>query len=105
MDPFWGITLSVIAISSFWKRERIKAARGRIHQRKKADEQERIKQEEVIDRYSAIFSEPMTREEVSEEKRKQDNEKERERETERLRKEGYTDELIAVILPTINNGQ
>ncbi len=105
MDPFWGITLSVIAISSFWKRETNKSKERKIRNRKFEDKLEQEKQKEVIEKYTAIFSEPLTPAEEKAKKLREDIEKQKERDTERLRKEGYTDELIAVILPTINNGQ
>ena len=101
MDAFWGITLSVIAISWFWKRERIKKEDRRYDRQKAAEKIEKQRQHEVIDKYTPIFAGPLTAEEKAEIKA----EKEKEKEVERLRKQGYTDELIAVILPTINNGQ
>lgn len=101
MDAFWGITLSVIAISMFWKRERIKKEDRRYDRQKAAEKIEKQKQQKVIDKYASIFAGPLT----SEEKAEVRAEKERELEIEQLRKQGYTDELIAVILPTINNGQ
>lgn len=79
MDPFWGITLSLIAIRWFWKSE------NRKYKDRKADEK----------RQERIVVKPVKTEE----------EKQREKEVQELRKQGYTDELIAVILPTINNGQ
>ena len=97
MDAFWGITLSVIAISWFWKRERIKKEDRRYDRQKAAEKIEKQRQQEVIDKYTPIFAGPLTA--------KKKAEREREQETKRLRKQGYTDELIAVILPTINNGQ
>ena len=101
MDAFWGITLSVIAISMFWKRERIKKEDRRYDEQKAAERIEKQKQQEVIDKYAPIFAGPLTAGEKAEVK----TEKEREQDIERLREQGYTDELIAVILPTINNGQ
>lgn len=40
-----------------------------------------------------------------EEELKKDIDKQKQRDIEELRKQGYTDELIAVILPTIYNGE
>ena len=47
----------------------------------------------------------LTKEEKEAEKTRKDIEKQKEKEINELRKQGYTDELIAVIIPTINNGQ
>ena len=105
MDPFWGITLSVLVISRYWKRERIKAEDRRYYEKKQKDDIEKAKQEEVIERYSTIFAGPMTSGEKAKIKDKKKVENERKKEIEHLRRQGYTDELIAVILPTINNGQ
>lgn len=105
MDPFWGITLSVLVISRYWKRERIKAEDRRYYEKKQKDDIEKAKQEEVIERYSTIFAGPMTSGERAKIKAKKKVEDERKKEIEYLRRRGYTDELIAVILPTINNGQ
>lgn len=105
MDAFFAITLSVIFISMFWKRERIKAEDRRYEEKKLGDRREKAKEEAVIEKYTAIFSAPLTEAEKKEIQAKKKAEREREQETERLRKQGYTDELIAVILPTINNGQ
>jgi biopolymer transport protein ExbB/TolQ len=101
MDAFWGITLSVIVVSSYLKRRKIKTEDRRYDERKATEKTERQKQQDVIDKYTHIFAGPLTAEEKAEIKA----EKEREKEIEQLRKQGYTDELIAVILPTINNGQ
>ena len=105
MDPFWGITLSVIVVSSYWKRQRNRLEDERYHKKKREEQVEKEKQKEVVERYSAIFSAPLTEAEKKEMQAKKKAEREREAEKERLRKQGYTDELIAVILPTINNGQ
>ena len=105
MDAFFAITLSVIFISMLWKRERIRAADIKYKERKEADRIEKEKQEEVIERYSTIFAGPMTSGEKAKIKAKKRVENERKKEIEHLRRQGYTDELIAVILPTINNGQ
>ena len=105
MDAFWGITLSVIAISWFWKRERIKQEDKRYIKSKQDEDIEKEKQRQVIEHYAPIFAGPMTKEEKAELAAKNKAEKERTEEEARLRKQGYTDELIAVILPTINNGQ
>jgi len=80
MDAFWGITLSVLVIRFWWKRENKKARERR---------ENRQKQELAIK--DPQGSKPMPTQ--------------KEKDAEELRKQGYTDELIAVILPTINNGQ
>lgn len=75
MDAFWGITLSVLAISWFLKREKIKSEDRKPPVDKSAD------------------------------KARKEIERQRNREIEELRRKGYDEELIAVILPTIHNGQ
>lgn len=105
MDAFWGITLSALVVSRYWKREKIKDEDRKYYEKKRKDDIEKAKQKEVIEKYSAIFSSPLTEAEKKDTQAKKKAEKEREKEIEQLRKQGYTDELIAVILPTINNGQ
>lgn len=106
MDPFWAITLSVLAVSKFWKRE------NRISKQKKSSKQkdaERIEKEkqrillaDVTQRFGLL---PLTQEEKEAERVRKAEEKQREKDIEDLRKQGFTDELIATIIPTINNGQ
>lgn len=105
MDPFWGITLSLLAISKFWKSERGKNIDKRDEQKRIEDKIEQEKQKAVIAKYTAVFSEPLTEEEKEAEKLQKDIEKQKERDIAELRKQGFTDELITTIIPTINNGK
>lgn len=105
MDAFWCITLSVIVISIFWKRETIRNKDRQSRKEKLNARIEQEKQQEVIRKYTSIFCGPLTEEEKRDEQIQKELEKRRKAETEKLKKEGYSDELIAVILPTINNGQ
>lgn len=75
MDAFWGITLSMLAISWFLKRENTKPEYRKAPVDKSAD------------------------------KARKEIERQRNREIEELRRKGYDEELIAVIIPTIHNGQ
>ena len=107
MDPFWGITLSFLALRSVWKERRRK-----LELRKQVKEE--YEGEDTVTRLGRMDNE------FREERIRNKTSKERQREVERLDKEakrrkqkdiqdlkdqGFTDELIAVILPTINNGQ
>lgn len=95
MDPFWGITLSTIVIARFWKKENQKRK-----ERKEFKEQQRLAAEK-----EAARPIPLTEEEKEAQRVQKEIDKRRERDIADLRKQGYTDELIAVIIPTINNGQ
>jgi hypothetical protein len=77
MDMFFCITLSVLALSWWWKRHTPMS--GQRPSKKETHEGGLTVEEEVKRR--------------------------REKDIAELKKQGYTDELIAVILPTINNGQ
>lgn len=105
MDAFWCITLGTIVVAWFWKRERNKAYDRKTEKLKYAKKNEEAKQKEVIAKYTEAFGRPMTKAEKKAEDRKIAVEKEREKQIAELKKQGYTDELIAVIIPTINNGQ
>lgn len=101
MDPFWCITLGTLVVARFWKREKRKNKERRYEKEEHNKRVEQAKQDEVIAKYSAVFGAPMSKEEKEAIAAK----RQRDKEVEELRKQGYTDELIAVILPTINNGQ
>lgn len=105
MDAFWAITLSVIVISMFWKRERIKKDDRGYEKKRIQDKIRQAEEQAVIDKYTPILAGKLTSAEKAEIDKEKRLKKEREQEIERLRKQGYTDELIAVIIPTINNGQ
>ena len=81
MDAFFSITLSILVLRYWWKhRERTV---------RRPPKQEPIKFAAFDDKVVA----------AREKARSQ-----RERDEEELRKQGYSDELIATILPVINNG-
>lgn len=106
MDPFWAITLSIIAISIFWKRENRKSDDRKHLKDREAERIEKLKQEEVIAQFTeAIQPEPLTPEESEAEKARKAEERQREKDIEDLRRQGFTEELITTIIPTINNGQ
>ena len=84
MDAFWGITLSVIAISMFLKRER-----GKRREEQALRERQRL----AIEREAARPI-PMTAEKKEAEKSRKAIEKQREKEINELRKQGYTEEII-----------
>lgn len=106
MDPFWAITLSIIAISIFWKRENRKSDDRKHLKDKDAERIEKLKQEEVIAQFTeAIQPEPLTPEEKEAERVLKEEQKQREKDIADLKKQGFTDELITTIIPTINNGQ
>ena len=105
MDAFWCITLGTIIVAWFWKRERNKAYDRKTEQMKYAKKHEEVKQAEVIAKYTEAFGKPMTKAEKEAEAKAAKFKADRDKQEAELRKQGYTDELIAVILPTINNGQ
>lgn len=88
MEAFLCITLSIIVLRSWWKN------------RNKND------YFNFDERYAATFDmpEPSTAEKESE-KLRVEVERRKAKDIEDLKKQGYTDELIAVILPTINDGK
>ena len=96
MEAFFCIVLSYAALKAFWKSER-KKAKERKSLDLPATNLEKIKAIGDIDKAA--------KEEEVQDKLRKDVEKQKERDAEHLRKQGYSDELIAVILPTINNGQ
>lgn len=108
MDPFWGITLSVLAVSKYWRRlDRIKAKEEIAEREIKSK-----RNKDIIREFTELAAQPMSVAEKKEEKKLKAEEKERmkadkkrEKDIADLKKQGYTDELIAVIIPTINNGQ
>lgn len=87
MDAFWGITISLLLIRAAWKSNWLRRKPRRVEL-----------PPTPIDA-SALDKE------FKSEAQKKEVEKRREKEIEELKKQGYTDELIAVIIPTINNGQ
>lgn len=89
MDAFWGVTLSVIAISMFWKSQR-KRSEGIQYDK----EQQQLRAQREREQIAKGIPPPMPTEE----------EIQRQKDIAELKKRGYDDELIAVVLPTINNG-
>lgn len=88
MDAFWCILLSTIVLRWWWKRN--KPLKQRI-----------VKEQPGLDMEAA--REMQQENNLNNEQKEKD--RQRERDIAELRKQGYTDELIAVIMPTINNGQ
>lgn len=82
MVAFWCITLSILAVTCY-----IKNQRGKYSPRDKVQE-------------DFGFLEP-----IKKRKDVKDKAQQRQEEYDELKRKGYDDELIAVILPTINNGQ
>lgn len=87
MEAFFCIVLGTWAISAFLK-----------HLDKKKPEQEYYQTRDI----SAVN---LTADEIDQEMARQKQQAERNKEAEELKKQGYSDELIAIIIPTINNGQ
>jgi len=105
MDAFWGITIIVLIVVAFTKREnRIRDEKREIREanEKKLEE---AKQAEVVTKYTTLFGEPETQEEKEAARAARQAEAQREKDIAELKKQGFTDELIATIIPTINNGQ
>ena len=77
MDAFWCILLSILVLSAFIK--------GQV--RRKEEKASKIERAQSAER---VYSRKTVK-------------TQEDKDIEELRKQGYTDELIAVILPTINN--
>ena len=86
MDAFFCITLSILVLRYWWK-----------HHPPKASKPE-PPQEFDLDKLKKVESYTIER------RKREEANKQREKDVAELRKQGYTDELIATILPTINNG-
>lgn len=105
MDAFWGITLIVLIMVGVLKRE------GRIRDEKDeektrhAKQFEQARQDQVIAETLADFNAPESKEEKEARQAAIRAERQREKDIAELKKQGFTDELIATIIPTINNGQ
>lgn len=95
MDPFWGITLSYLVLRKWWRHQKEEEAL------KKQDKEEFFEKYDYAQKTVA----QKTPEQLAEELAQQQFEAERQKDINDLKKQGYTDELIAVILPTIRNGQ
>jgi len=106
MDPFWCITLSVLVVSKFWKRERGKKKIRRYYEEKDRKESEKQQAQDLLDRVDFLMLPDMlTPEEKEAEKKRIAAEKQKEKDVAELRKQGFDEELITTIIPTINNGQ
>lgn len=104
MDAFWCIVLSTIVLRWWWKKHK-KYMLGK-------EEVEETVEAPKIDMEAAEEMQKKSKDAevlASAQKKLDDEAREKQRQYDKdvaaLRKEGYTDELIAVILPTINNGQ
>ncbi len=86
MDAFWCITLSILVIRWYWNN----------HRREPRQESEPIPE--------TVITKELINADKSE-KEKMEAEKQRQKDIADLKKQGYTDEIIAVILPTINSNQ
>lgn len=104
MEAFWAITLGILAIRSYWQH----SADSRISFRKEeSPEPEVVDNSQLFKEFDEKTKAQTEAERVKEEaeKARKEVERQREREIAELRKQGYSEEIIAVILPTINNGQ
>ena len=95
MDAFFCITLSIIILRSWWRHN--VGVQPRRRDNEFTVEPKSIKSFDV--------SQKATPEELELEKLNKEVEKQKQRDIADLKKQGYDDELIAVILPTLNNGQ
>ena len=97
MEAFWCITLSIIAIRAYLKHSRDSTL---------GQESEPVSEPPPVvyrDTFATYDKEDKSNRQA--EKARLEIERQREKEIVELKKKGYSDELIAVILPTINNGQ
>lgn len=98
MDAFWCIVLSTILLRWWWKRNTPDLWEDKTEQPTtpvlNARDVEEAEDKKILTEAQAKLD--------KEEKEKQ---KQHDKEILELRKQGYTDDIIAVILPTINNGQ
>ena len=102
MEEFWFFWLSLIVLSFFFRSERRKKA-YRKERREEIQLQDALVRNELRGIQEAEM--PLTEEEAKELEFNKEAEKQRNRDIAELRKQGFDDKMIAVILPTINNGQ
>jgi hypothetical protein len=88
MEAFWFFWLTLFVLSAFFKSERARKDREAIpeHRRNTVRNRKAMPKREVKE----VLSEA---------------EKQRRRDIEDLRKQGFSDDIITMIIPTINNGQ
>lgn len=109
MYAFWAILLIIIAVRLYWKH----SANSRHANLREAFFGKRKKKPDmpVTGNAGFVIPENLEKEGVERKAQKEAEEakkiidKQRERDIADLRKQGYDDELIAVIIPTINNGE
>lgn len=105
MELFWCIVLSTIVLRWWWKRnkpdlweddkkkEEIKEAPS-LNMEAAKEMQKEAKDKAILAEAQAKL-----------EREQREKQRQYDRDVAQLKKQGYTDELIAVIMPTINNGQ
>lgn len=91
-DAFWCITLGMIVLRLWWKS-------GFRNRRKNIEEDLKSEPVPIPEQVIEINGD------LKEQQAQKKADKQREKDIADLKRQGYTDELIAVILPTINNGQ
>ena len=98
MEGFFAITLIIISIRLYWKH----SADSRVKEHS-------IEPRPIIVPDNIIVEHKTTKDKLDSQKEVEEAQKivdkQRDQDIADLRKQGYTDELIAVIIPTINNGQ
>lgn len=102
MEAFFCIVLSYFVLRAFIKSERNKKL-DRLERQEKIKEYQRKEREKLRKNKPKVRIEkaPLTAEEIAE----AEIEKQKQRDIEELRKQGYTDDIITMIIPTINNGE
>ena len=101
MTAFWAILLIVIALRLYWKH----SANSRHKNIREAFFGKRKQKELPITGNAGFAIDPEVQKILDRNREKVRSEKARAKDIEDLKRQGYTDELIAVIIPTINNGQ
>lgn len=90
-DAFFCITLGTFILSWWWKNR----AKSADPAKKKAPPTRITVTNDIVD--------PSIKEKTEAEKKQKEIDRQRERDVAELRKQGYTDELIATILPIVKN--
>lgn len=91
MEAFWAITIIIVVVRLYWK-----------HSTDTLPREEKV--EPPVTQAPTRVQDDVIADTKAEHARKE-IERQKEKEIAELKKQGYTDELIAIILPTINNGQ
>lgn len=101
-EAFWAILLIVIILRAYWKHS---APSRHDNLREAFFGKKKEKKPDMPVTGNAGFVKPEIQKLIDREAQKNRDEAQRQKDIAELKRQGYTDELIAIIIPTINNGQ